>query len=144
MTPERWKRVREVFDRASEAGAGERERVIARECGADDELSREVRSLLASSAAAGEFLEISAVEQVRRSTPWPAAAEEPLPDRIGPWEIEREVGHGGMGTVYFGVRSEGDFRRTAAVSRGRGRARFRATPGSAARAAGSPACSRRT
>jgi non-specific serine/threonine protein kinase/serine/threonine-protein kinase len=115
VTPERWRRVREVFDRASEAGAGEREKLIARECGLDDELSREVRSLLASSAAAGEFLEISAVEHVRRSSPWPAAPEAPLPDRIGPWEIERELGHGGMGTVYLGVRSEGDFRRTAAV-----------------------------
>jgi tetratricopeptide (TPR) repeat protein len=113
VTPERWKRVREVFDRAAEAGAGEREKLISRECGTDEELCREVRSLLASSAVAGEFLEVSAVEQFRRGpAPWPAV---PLPERIGPWEIVRELGHGGMGTVYLGVRSEGDFRRTAAV-----------------------------
>ena len=112
MTPERWKQVREVFDRASETVAGERERLLARECGSDEELSREVRSLLVSSEVAREFLEVPAVEQVRRSDPWPEVS---LPERIGPWVIERELGHGGMGTVYLGVRTEEGFRRTAAV-----------------------------
>jgi eukaryotic-like serine/threonine-protein kinase len=112
VTPERWKRVREVFDRTSEADVRERERVLTRECGSDEDLRREVRSLLVSSEAAGKFLEVPAVEQVRRSGPWPEA---PLPERIGSWEIVRELGHGGMGTVYLGVRSDGGFRLTAAV-----------------------------
>ena len=115
MTPERWRRIREVFDRVSEAGAGERAKLLSRECGSDDELSREVVSLLASSEAAGEFLEISAVEQMGHVLAWPPAAEAPLPERIGPWEIEREVGHGGMGTVFLGVRRSEGFRQTAAV-----------------------------
>ena len=112
MTPERWKQVRDVFDRAAEAGAGDREKLLARECGEDEELSREVRSLLASSEAAGEFLEVPAVDQVRRVAPWPDA---PLPDRIGPWVIVQELGHGGMGTVYLGVRADEGFRLTSAV-----------------------------
>jgi non-specific serine/threonine protein kinase/serine/threonine-protein kinase len=112
MTPERWRRVREVFDLATEAGVVDREKVVARECGSDAELSREVRSLLISSDSAGEFLEMSAAEQMRRTGPW---TEAPLPDRIGPWEIVRELGHGGMGAVYLGVRSDEGFRLTAAV-----------------------------
>ena len=114
MTPERWKRVREVFDRVSEAGAGERARLLAKECGSDDELSREVFSLLASSEAAGEFLEVPAVEQMGQVLAWPSSVET-LPDRIGPWEILRELGHGGMGTVYLGVRHSEGFRQSAAV-----------------------------
>ena len=111
MTPERWRRVRELFDRAADLGAEERELFLERECGADAELGSEVRALLSSSAAAGEFLEIPAIEQVQRG---PAMAEVP-PARIGPWQIERELGHGGMGTVYLGVRSDGDFHQAAAV-----------------------------
>ena len=111
MTPERWRRVRELFDRAADLGAEERERFLERECGADAELGSEVRALLASSAAAGEFLEIPAIEQVPRDS---TSAEAP-PARIGLWQIERELGHGGMGTVYLGMRAEGEFRQNAAV-----------------------------
>jgi len=112
MTPERWREIRTVFDRVSDLDPGDREKWLGRECGGDAELAAEVRSLLASSAVAGEFLELPAVEQVRLSEPWPEA---PLPDGIGPWVIVRELGHGGMGTVYLGVRTEESFRRTAAV-----------------------------
>ncbi len=111
MTPERWRRVRELFDRTADLGAEERDRFLERECGSDAGLGSEVRALLASSAVAGEFLETPAIEQMQRG---PAIAEVP-PVRIGPWQIERELGHGGMGTVYLGVRAEGEFRQSAAV-----------------------------
>jgi eukaryotic-like serine/threonine-protein kinase len=114
VTPERWKRVREVFDRVSEAGVGERAKLLARECGSDDDLSREVFSLLASNEAAGGFLEVSAVEQMGQVLAWPSATEA-LPERIGPWAILRELGHGGMGTVYLGERNSEGFRQSAAV-----------------------------
>ena len=45
--------VRRVFDAALAAGAGEREAVIARECGGDGGLEREVRALLARHEACG-------------------------------------------------------------------------------------------
>ncbi len=112
MTPERWKRVREVFDRAADLAPGDRDALLDAECGADAALESEVRSLLASGAAAGAFLEVPAVEQVTR---WAPPPEEPLPSRIGTWEILRAVGHGGMGAVYLGVRRDGEFERTAAV-----------------------------
>ena len=53
-----------------------------------------MRSLLDSSAVAGEFLEVPAVEQFVNGAVEPIA----LPSRIGPWDIERELGQGGMGT----------------------------------------------
>ena len=112
MTPERWREIRTVFDRMSDLDPGDRERWLGRECAGDAELAEEVRSLLASSAVAGEFLEVPAVEQIHRTDPEPEA---PPPARIGNWDIEREVGHGGMGAVYLGVRDESGFRLRAAV-----------------------------
>jgi len=35
--------------------------------------------------------------------------------RIGPYLLVREIGHGGMGTVYLGVRSDGHFFQTVAI-----------------------------
>jgi tetratricopeptide (TPR) repeat protein len=112
MTPERWKRVRDVFDRASDLAPRERERLLQQECGGDDELETEVRSLLVSSAASGEFLEIPAVAQMARNG---APRETPPPGQIGPWQVERELGHGGMGTVYLATREAAGFRLRAAV-----------------------------
>ena len=112
MTPERWKQVRGIFDRVADAAVEDREGLLSRECGGDAELAADVRSLLASSDAAGAFLEVPAAEQVALSG---AGAEAAAPERIGPWRIVRELGQGGMGTVYLGERSEGGFRQSAAV-----------------------------
>ena len=52
-----------------------------------------------------------AVEQIVNGAVEPVAP----PSRIGPWDIERELGHGGMGTVYLGRRADEEFERRAAV-----------------------------
>ncbi len=112
MTPERWKRVREVFDALAEAPPGDRERLLAEACGTDAALAAEVRSLLASVEAAGDFLEAPAHEQMR----WERGdVGAPAPERIGPWQVLRELGEGGMGTVYLAERSDSGFRQTSAV-----------------------------
>jgi non-specific serine/threonine protein kinase/serine/threonine-protein kinase len=112
VTPDRWKQVRGIFDRVADAAVEDREGLLSRECGGDAELAADVRSLLASSDAAGAFLEVPAAEQVALSD---AGAEAAAPERIGPWRIVRELGQGGMGTVYLGERSQGGFRQSAAV-----------------------------
>jgi eukaryotic-like serine/threonine-protein kinase len=44
-----------------------------------------------------------------------ALAERQLPEMIGPFRPLRELGSGGMGTVYLAERAEGDFRQRVAV-----------------------------
>ena len=44
-----------------------------------------------------------------------AGADLPMPDRIGPYVPQRELGRGGMGTVYLAERQGGDFTQTVAV-----------------------------
>jgi len=60
--------------------------------------------------AESEFLETPAWASV----PAPTVAEVP-PERIGPWKITQELGRGGMGTVFRGVRDDGSFEQTVAV-----------------------------
>ena len=69
----------------------------------------DLRKLLA--AARSDFLETPAW---RRVAP-PEATPEPPPDRLGPWQIEGEIGRGGMGTVYRGCRDDGAFAQTVAI-----------------------------
>lgn len=44
-----------------------------------------------------------------------ALVEEPPPERIGAYRIDRLIGHGGMGSVYRGERAQGDFEHVVAI-----------------------------
>ncbi|MEO6323503.1 MAG: serine/threonine-protein kinase [Thermoanaerobaculia bacterium] len=102
MTPERWRRIREVFDEASGRAGADRVLFLDSACAADPLLRSEVESLLASSEAAASFLER------------PAGHEGGDRGRVGSYEIVREIGHGGMGTVYLAVRPD-EFRKQVAL-----------------------------
>jgi serine/threonine protein kinase/Flp pilus assembly protein TadD len=81
----------------------------------DEELRREVLSLLDSHEEAGDFLEPTA--EVEDSAP--AKENEPEPDlagvRLGAYKLVREIGHGGMGAVYLAVRADNEFDKHVAI-----------------------------
>jgi tetratricopeptide (TPR) repeat protein len=110
MTPERWREVKTLFDRALEWPASERSARLAVEKGRDQGLVAEVERLLQANAAAGDFLEKPAIEEFSFSS-----ESAVIPARVGPYEIERELGQGGMGTVYLATRSTQGFRQTVAL-----------------------------
>ena len=62
MTPQRWEQIRQVFDGALERPAQDRAAYLRVLCARDDELRREVETLLLSSERAGEFLETPAAQ----------------------------------------------------------------------------------
>ncbi|GLC23856.1 protein kinase domain-containing protein [Roseisolibacter agri] len=99
MTPERWQAVEAVVQAALDRTPAERPAYVATACGDDAELRREVESLLGAAPPTG-FLEHGAMVD--------AAAAEPAVDRArldaalaGRYAIERELGRGGMATVYL-------------------------------------------
>lgn len=88
------------------------------QCGNDEELRREVESLLLAHEHSSNFLE----EPVMSAGALADFTEPPKPSesvgvgsRIGAYELEREVGHGGMGTVYLANRADQEFRKRVAI-----------------------------
>ena len=112
MTPERWREVKGLFDRTLDRPPEERTEMLADAALRDPELAAEVERLMAANASAGEFLDRPAIERVDLAG-LPAVA--PLPERIGTYAVETELGHGGMGTVYRAVRIADGFRQTVAL-----------------------------
>src|SRR5260221_11524844 len=106
MTPERWRHVRSVFDRAIAIEAEHCPVFLDQACGGDAALRREVETLLLSHAAAGEgFLARPAVD-LAGSSPAPAPH---TGGRIGAYELIEEIGHCGMGDVYRARRVGGQY-----------------------------------
>lgn len=87
----------------------ERQRYLEIKCGSDAELRAEVESLLAH----GEMTD-QGVRQVLGMAA-EALPEVGAPAWIGPWRVIRELGHGGMGTVYLTERTGDGFRQLAAT-----------------------------
>ena len=73
MTPERWQRVREVFEAVVELPPAARGSYLERSCGDDAALREEVEALMAADDEAGSFLERPAVADVAPGPPTRAA-----------------------------------------------------------------------
>ena len=107
MDAARFARVEEAFHRASERTGEARDQALAEICGGDPALRREVEELLAAAERAAPALD--------RLPALRFEAEEPVPERIGPYRVLRRLGAGGSSVVYL-AEEEGDgFRRQVAV-----------------------------
>ncbi|MEO0649575.1 MAG: serine/threonine-protein kinase, partial [Planctomycetota bacterium] len=91
-----------LFELARGLGAAEREVLLDERCGADLELRREVEALLehegGNPALSDEALVASRQRLEALVDGQPPSAG--LPERIGPFEVVRRIGAGGMGVVY--------------------------------------------
>ena len=97
---EHWQRVKSLFHAVVELPTAQREAFLSDACGEDNDLRREVESLLASHEKSGRFIDSPAYE---------AAAELIVNDKaqlnagqpIGSYEIVSFISRGGMGEVYL-------------------------------------------
>lgn len=120
MTAARWEQVKEVFEQVFALPAPERETLLSSLCGNDKELLAEVRSLLESASEESEVLDTPShipslgplVHRVREEF---AQGDSLIGRLIGPYRIERQIGEGGMGSVYLGMREDAEFRMQVAI-----------------------------
>ena len=95
MEEEKWFKVKRIFNEAVELSAGEREKFLAVE--SDAEIRREVENLLAADIEAGTLPDIFGAKDL---------AKLQIEKNIGKYKIIRELGVGGMGTVFLAVRED--------------------------------------
>ena len=99
MNPERWQKVKGLFDVVVELSPDKRERFLVKSCGGDDELRRDVENLLASSDDAEIFMEKPAASEVVSQIIEPKNLV--VGTSFGHYEIVKQIGAGGMGEVYL-------------------------------------------
>ena len=90
----RAERIGTLLELVAPLAAAEREAFLRDQCGTDTALIEEVLSLAAALQGAGEFLE-APVGVARGELPGDLTGH-----RIGPFEVRRRIGEGGMGQVY--------------------------------------------
>jgi eukaryotic-like serine/threonine-protein kinase len=100
MTPERYKKVGEIFHAATELPREKRAAFLTEVCGEDEELRREVESLLASDENVGDFIESPALE-VAAEILADEQAKEKIGREIASYKIVSLIGAGGMGEVWL-------------------------------------------
>jgi hypothetical protein len=95
MDSERWEQVAALYHSACERAPAERYAFLIEACRGDEDLRREVESLLNQDASQDGVLERVVQDSLLRSIP-----RRPLPAAIGRYRILGLVGEGGMGAVY--------------------------------------------
>ena len=117
MTKERWRQIEAVFAEAVELPADESRAYLDEVCTGDEELRREVELLLESDrTAAGQIGSAVGIAAAAFSVQMQRAySASQIGQRIGPYEIVREIGRGGMGSVYQAVRIDDQYIRSVAI-----------------------------
>jgi serine/threonine protein kinase/tetratricopeptide (TPR) repeat protein len=116
MDASRWEQLKQLLDLALGKEPAERGAFLHEACAGDESLRAEVESLLAAYKEAGATgrgpIKFSAAFQSSQSS----AGEEAVPNRrIGPYQLLRRVGSGGMATVYLAIRADDQYKKYVAL-----------------------------
>jgi non-specific serine/threonine protein kinase/serine/threonine-protein kinase len=112
MTPERYQQIKALFHAALEHEPGAQAAFLDQACAGDPALRAEVEALLAVEPAPS-FIEGAIQDAVAR-----IAADPPEPvqgQRIGPYQVIRQIARGGMGAVYLALRADDQYRKQVAI-----------------------------
>lgn len=112
MEQKDWERLKELFTAAAELPPDERGSFVTAECVGNSVLEAELRSLLDAHGEGEKLIE-------DRGFQLPRPTEGDLVDyrgrQFGKYRIVREIGYGGMGTVFLAERSDGEFEQKVAL-----------------------------
>ena len=114
MTAERWRLIERLFAEAVELSPSALQPFLDRVCYGDDELRRELESLLECDAPNEPLVDIPT--DFDGASAADAASERDIAgQRIGSYRLIRLIGHGGMGAVYLGVRDDEQYQKQVAI-----------------------------
>ena len=100
MTPERWARVKTLYEAARTRRPQDRSAFLTRECDGDTDLQLEVESLLDQPVGTEEFVSLVGGPVPVAGAPAGDVGATLVGRRLGPFEVGSLLGRGGMGEVY--------------------------------------------
>jgi serine/threonine protein kinase len=112
MNSERWRRIEDIFRTAIDRPAAERDDYLTRVCDGDEDLRREVLSLIERDTAE-DFIKAPIANVALSFTAKPN--NDLSGERVGPYRVLRLIGRGGMGDVYEAERDDEQFRQQVAI-----------------------------
>ncbi len=111
MTPERWQRIKDVLAGAlDQPNQQSRAAFLSSTCAEDTALQREVQSLL--DQPPDEFDSVAETIGLVNADPFSSGS---AGRRMGAYELVRELGRGGMGTVWLARRADQHFEKLVAI-----------------------------
>lgn len=105
MNSEQWDDIQNLFHKCIELSLNEQKKFLENLEQTNPEQAIEIKKLLDAHHASGLFLEDEILEEKFISEG----------DLIGPWRIIREIGRGGMSSVFLATRADGQFDRQVAI-----------------------------
>lgn len=109
-----WQTIKSVFDEAVKLPPSKRKEFINKKCAGNPALRIEVISLLDSHDKAGAFLETPHIEATSGTSV--KVKNDPFTGKkFGKYKLVECIGTGGMGSVYLGVRDDGQFEQKVAI-----------------------------
>ena len=112
-SPEAWARVQEAFAAAVDLQPTQRALLLDRVCGEDETIRREVEALIEADARMAGLIEHPVSGLPRELL---LEGEEAFAGRqFGAYRAVRELGRGGLGTVYLGARADDQYQKEVAI-----------------------------
>jgi eukaryotic-like serine/threonine-protein kinase len=114
MQPQRWEQLGELFEQLAAVAPEAHESFISAHCGTDEEIAAQLRSLWQAHGAVGPL-------DTEPAILWEGAeladSSEAAGKNVGPYRLLRQLGEGGMGSVWLAERLDGVVKRSIALKR---------------------------